>query len=361
MEITTAGSYDWRSTAIGYASKSGSTGNEIIYNNSGGNIIIVYQGGTRVTVRNGVGSTTVLKDANPAVVNLGIAAGWGGLSTGAITGTGTCNGNIGTITGALAVTIATPPPYINYGVGSAEATAAQTAFFAAIADIDSRTGGTVIGPAALEIGGMTLGRGLYDIVGATTMTTPFMLDGGGDPNSVFIIRCGAAFSVTASIAMKMINGAQAKNVYWRVVGAVALGASAYVEGNFLGHSTFGCGDGANAKGRLLMGDKAGTITFGNTTLDNPDPGVTLTIVPNVSLIGAEIRIYDLDVANQYGTELSGVESHTSFNYVYEGGVGSQNNEVWIQILKKGYIEFGQKIIMPKLSSSFYPILIPDLN
>jgi L-cystine uptake protein TcyP (sodium:dicarboxylate symporter family) len=79
-------------------------------------------------------------------------------------------------------------------------------------------------------------------------------------------------------------------------------------------------------------------------------------------VGAEIRVYDLDVAGQqYGTELSGAESHTSFNYVYEGGAGSQNNEVWIQILKKGYIEFGQKITMPLLSSSFFPELRADLN
>ena len=362
MEITTPGSYNWANTAIGYATTSGSTGNEIIYNNSGGNVIIVHQGGTRVTVRNGAGSTTTLKDANPAVVNLGIAAGWGSLSTGAITGTGTCNGHIGTIIGALAVTIVVPAPYISYGVGSAAASAAQAAFFIAMADIDSRTGATVIGPAALEIGGMTLGRGLYDIVGATTMTTPFTLDGGGDPDSVFIIRCGAALSVTAAIEMKMINGAQAKNVYWRTVGAVALGAGAYIEGNFLGHSTFGCGAGANAKGRILMGDTAGTITYGATTLENPDPGVTLTIIPNVSLVGAEVRVYDLDaVGQQYGTELSGAESHTSFNYVYAGGAGSQNNEVWIQILKPGYIEFGQKITMPLLSSSFFPVLTPDLN
>jgi hypothetical protein len=361
VEITTAGSYSWDNIATGYAVTDGSTGNEIIYNNSGGHVIVVYEGGTLLTVRNGVGATSEVKDANPASVDLGVAAGFGGLTAGAITGIGVSEGHLGALIGAVAVTISTPAPYVSYGTGAAETTAAQAAFFTAIADITSRAG-VVIGPAALEIGGMTLGRGVYDIVGAATMTTAFTLDGGGDPNSVFIMRCGAALSVTAAIEMALINGAQAKNVYWYTVGAVALGAGAYMEGTFLGHSTFGFGAGANAKGRILMADTAGTITFSGSTLENPDPGVTLSMVANVSLVGAEIRVYDLDAGtSEFGSELDGVESNSNATYDYVGGAGSQNNVVWIQIMLPGYIEFGQQITMPELSSSFFPVLRKENN
>jgi hypothetical protein len=360
LEATTAGDYEWNNTAVGYATSNGSTGNEIYYNNSGGHINLTRQGGTAVSVRNGAGATTTIKEANPATVNLGSAGSFGGLTVGAATGIGVCNGDIGAITGAVAVTITTPG-YTNYGTGDAATTAAQTDFFTAIADIDSRVG-TVIGPAALEIGGTTLTRGVYDIVGACTMTTAFTLDGENDPNSVFIIRCGAAFSVTAAIEMVMTNGAQAKNVYWRVVGAIALGAGAYVEGNFLGHSTFGFGAGANAKGRILVADTAGTITFSGSTLENPDPGITLTLEANVSLVGAEIRIYDLDeTLPDLGAELGGIESATTANFDFVGGAGSQGNVVWVQVILDGYEEFGQEITMPDANGSFFPVLVIDTN
>jgi hypothetical protein len=361
LEATTAGDYEWNNTAIGYATTNGSTGNEIYYNNSGGHINLTRIGGTLLqSVRNGAGSTTTIKEANPSGVNLGSAGSFGALTVGAATGIGTCNGDIGATTGAVAVTI-TSVGYTNYGTGSSEVDAAQVDFFTAIDDIDSRAG-TVIGPAALEIGGTTLTRGVYDIVGAATMTTAFTLDGENDPNAVFIIRCGAAFSVTAAISMVMTNGAQAKNVYWRVVGAIALGAGAYVEGNFLGHSTFGFGAGANAKGRILVADTAGTITFSGSILENPDPGIVLTLVANVSLVGAEIRIYDLDdTLPDLGTELGGIESSTTATYDFEGGAGSQGNVVWVQIMLDGYEEFGQQITMPDANSSLFPVLTVDNN
>jgi hypothetical protein len=362
LEATTPGDFNWNNTVVGYATTNGSTGNEIYYNNSGGHINITRIGGSAIqSVRNGAGATTTVKDANPDPVDLGSAGSFGALATGAVTGIGTCNGHLGAIVGAVAVTIATPSPYINYGTASPEAIAAQTDFFAAIADIDSRAG-TVIGPAALEIGGMTLERGVYDIVGAATMTTPFTLDGGDDPDSVFIIRCGAAFSVTAAIEMLMINGAQAKNVFWRLVGAGSLGAAAYVEGNFLGHSTWGYGAGADSKGRILMANTAGTITFSGTTLENPDPGITLTLDANVSLVGAEIRVYDLETTlPDLGTELGGTESVTTATYDFVGGLGSQGNIVWIQIMLPGYEEYGQQITMPESNGSFFPVLILDTN
>ena len=57
---------------------------------------------------------------------------------------------------------------------------------------------------------------------------------------------------------------------------------------------------------------------------------------NASLIGAEIRIYDLDGAgNSFGTEISGVESCSSSTYSY---TGTYNNTILVQIFKSGYIE-----------------------
>ena len=59
---------------------------------------------------------------------------------------------------------------------------------------------------------------------STTMT----LDGQGNPNSVFIFQFGAAFSTGASSIIKLVNDAQASNVFWVVTGAVSIGANGVV-------------------------------------------------------------------------------------------------------------------------------------
>jgi hypothetical protein len=362
MEATTPGDYDWNNTAIGYASANGSTGNEIYYNNSGGHINITRQGGTALTsVRNGAGATTTVKEANPANVPLGNAAGFGIMCQLGITGTGTAQGHVGSMTAITPVTIVVASPSVIYGAGAAETVAAKADYLLAITDINSRVG-VNIGPAAYQIGGQTLTRGVYDVTGAITTTSALTLDGENDPNAVFIIRGGAAMSMAASIEIILINGAQAKNVFWRIVGAVSLGAGAHLEGTVLGLSTFGFGAAAEVKGRVLCGGAGSTVAMAASDIESPDPGITLTLEANVSLVGAEIRIYDLDeTLPDLGTELGGVESVTTATYDFVGGAGSQGNVVWIQIQLTGYEEFGQQITMPEVNGSIFPVLQVDNN
>lgn len=88
---------------------------------------------------------------------------------------------------------------------------------------------------------------------------------------------------------------------------------------------------------------------------------TVTISAQISLVGAEIRIYDMDnnPAGSLGTELAGTEScpTSTFNYVGESG-----NTIWIQIMKDGYVEFGQSITIPEVSSYGYNVTLqPELS
>jgi hypothetical protein len=84
----------------------------------------------------------------------------------------------------------------------------------------------------------TLGAGVYK--SATTMNItagPLTLDGGGNPNSVFIFQIGSALTMAAPGGnMILINGAAACNTSWAdlagaTLGGVATGASFY--GNIL--------------------------------------------------------------------------------------------------------------------------------
>lgn len=88
---------------------------------------------------------------------------------------------------------------------------------------------------------------------------------------------------------------------------------------------------------------------------------TLTISAPVSLVGAEIRIYDNDntPAGSFGTELAGTESHTASTYTY---TGLQGNSIVIQIMLTGYEEFLQTYTVPDISIiDFYARMTPETN
>lgn len=61
--ITTAGEYTFSNyTYSGYATTDGTTGNEVLYNNSGGSVTLNIVGGDVPTIRNGTGSTTTVNN-----------------------------------------------------------------------------------------------------------------------------------------------------------------------------------------------------------------------------------------------------------------------------------------------------------
>lgn len=109
--------------------------------------------------------------------------------------------------------------------------------------------------AAGVLGGSTLTPGLYRWPGAVSVATDVTLSGG--PNDVWIFQLGAALNVAAAARVVSRDGAQAKNVFWQVVGAVNLGAGAHLEGVVLAKTTITLGAGASVTGRLLtQGDVA---------------------------------------------------------------------------------------------------------
>lgn len=64
LEVVSTGSYSFSGNKFtGYASSTGSTGNEVIYNNSGGTLTLNVAGGSGIiSYRNGAGSTTVINN-----------------------------------------------------------------------------------------------------------------------------------------------------------------------------------------------------------------------------------------------------------------------------------------------------------
>jgi len=98
---------------------------------------------------------------------------------------------------------------------------------------------------------------------------------------------------------------------------------------------------------------AGATTVVNAT-------VNLTLSANVSLVGAEVRIYDDDnsPAGSYGTELAGTESNAGSTFVYSGSSG---NDIVVQVMKDGFEEFVQAVTMPASAQTLNMTLKADTN
>ena len=62
----------------------------------------------------------------------------------------------------------------------------------------------------------------YIMKGACTFTDSLYLNALGNPDAVFVIQINGALTTSTYSKVLLINGAQAKNVYWKVEGAVSI-------------------------------------------------------------------------------------------------------------------------------------------
>lgn len=116
--------------------------------------------------------------------------------------------------------------------------------------------------------GETLLAGVYNIAGAASIAGSLTLDGGGNPNALFVIRATGAFNTGAGVNVILANGATAKNVFWIANGAVGIGASTTIQGTlFSNGSAIAVGATCTITGRLLT--TSGAISFGEGTLSLP--------------------------------------------------------------------------------------------
>jgi hypothetical protein len=102
------------------------------------------------------------------------------------------------------------------------------------------------------------------------------------------------------------------------------------------------------------------FTADNGTTYAPVIPLSLTIEADVSLVGAGVHIYDMDnsPAGSYGTVLGGTTNCPGATFALDLVAA---NQVWVQIFKTGYAEYGQAFTMPAASSTLTVTLDPDEN
>ena len=113
-----------------------------------------------------------------------------------------------------------------------------------------------------NLGGTTKAAGVYCSATGVGVTGTLTLDGGGNPNAVFVFQVGTALTTAGDVVL--INGAQAKNVYWQVGSSATIGTASQFQGNILALTSITLVDNATLRGRALARNGAVTLGTNNT-------------------------------------------------------------------------------------------------
>lgn len=209
-----------------------------------------------------------------ALINLGSAAGFGIMATSAITNTGAAtmiNGDVsldpGTSNGLLPVQV-NGTIHINDTVSAQARADLLIAYNAAKA----LAPGTTIAAGA-DLGALyPLGvpPGTYTSGSTMLVSTPLVLDAGGNANASWVFQVGSSLTTGASVSLA--NGAQAKNVFWVPTQDATIGVGTIFYGTIVSGRDVTAVTGATINGRILAGAiTAGTIALQTATVNVPAP------------------------------------------------------------------------------------------
>ncbi|MCB9625741.1 MAG: DUF3494 domain-containing protein [Sandaracinaceae bacterium] len=100
-----------------------------------------------------------------------------------------------------------------------------------------------------NIGGMSLGRGVYKWSSGLLIPTDVTLT--GSATDVWIFQVAQDLTMSSGARVVLAGGALASNVFWQVAGLVDLGTTAHCEGVVMTQTSITLGTGASINGRLL--------------------------------------------------------------------------------------------------------------
>lgn len=188
--------------------------------------------------------------------------------------------NIGNVTGTIHTATA-PAGSVPNVIAAAAALAAQNAYdkmspAALPGGIDVST----LGGGAGQLGNRTLAPGVYKSAPGSFAIQggDLFLDGRGDPNAVWVFQMASTLTVGGPGAafpqsVHLVNGAQAKNVFWQVGS----------------HATINAGGGGVMAGTILASSGVSFSTAGNVEIVTLN-GRALALHASVTLVNTRITV-----------------------------------------------------------------------
>jgi hypothetical protein len=106
-------------------------------------------------------------------------------------------------------------------------------------------------PPLAELTGLTLTAGVYGSASSLLLSGTLILDGQGDPNSVFIFKAGSTLTTATGSSVVLIGNAQACNVFWQVGSSATVGSGSSFVGTIMALDSITVNSGATIEGRAL--------------------------------------------------------------------------------------------------------------
>jgi Ice-binding-like len=219
--------------------------------------------------------------AAAVTVPLGTTFSFGVLAASTVTNTGpsVINGNVGLSPGTSVTGF--PPGVLNGSLYVADGVAGQAETDLTTAYNNATAQGPTI-PIVTDLGGQTLTAGVYNSASSIGLTGALTLNGGGNPDSVFVFQADSSTLTTASSSqIDLINGAQACNVFWQVGSSATLGTDSSFVGTILASQSITVNTDVTILGRVMA--ENGAVTLNDDTITPSScatvSGTTTTTTP----------------------------------------------------------------------------------
>jgi hypothetical protein len=188
--------------------------------------------------------------------------GWAIPPANTFVGTGSNTGGTGLVTGVIHITDTPPSPN--------DAATAQLDLTTAYNDLAGRTApapATIAG----DLNGLTLAPGIWKSTSTLMISVggTVTLDGGGDPNAVWIFQIATALTTGSGSRVVLAGSASAHNVFWAVGTGATLGTTSIFNGSILSNvGSIALLTGATLNGRALQ-RPAGAVTMDSNIVTVP--------------------------------------------------------------------------------------------
>jgi hypothetical protein len=127
---------------------------------------------------------------------------------------------------------------------------------------------------------------VYCIGSAAFINGKLILDGLGNPNSIFIFKIDGALTTSIASSIVLINSASKCNIYWQVNGLFTLEDSSIFKGTLIANGAINLLDTTQFDGRALT--RSGAITLNSANVD---------MVCGITFLPVELLTFDAECSN----------------------------------------------------------------
>lgn len=199
---------------------------------------------------------------------LGAAQSFAVLGGATVTNTGpsTVNGNIGSAPGTALTGFGAATLFGTVNPGNADATRAHDDAIAAGRYLASLAFTRDL--SGLDLGGMTLGAGVYRIASSAQLTGTLVLDAQNMADALFVFQIGTSLTSAAASSVRVVNASADTGVFFGVGTSAVLGTGSVFAGNIIASDSITLGSAAAVMcGRALALNGAVTLDTNQVSND----------------------------------------------------------------------------------------------